>query len=606
MMDYQLNEMMNSSVGSLLEILWETDPEIRHILSAETDPETARNRFFQYLNDLERSYYYVYTDKHYLNLHQVERKLAKECIRVLKNVIRTENDRLTGFSAFLLLFHLAREGKDALASVEPGFLLEFIFLFRGIHGISQIADKVELVEEGGRKAGQARSAHLDIYSKVLIDHYAMMKNGLDEEMSEKRMQMKRKILAFFSGQEEEWSDYRWHMKHVIRELSILKKLVHLDKEEVSGLRLAEEYRIPFHITPYYLSLFNETGRNEFDRGIRAQVIPSKTYCQNVNQNRLLKTDMDFMGERSTSPVDAVTRRYPQVVILKPLDTCPQICVYCQRNWEIKDIRDARVTRSKINKAIDWIRKNPYITEVLITGGDPLTLSNRMLLPIIRAVAEICHIERIRIGTRTPVTLPFRWNGEFLDAIAELNVPGKREICIVTHVEYPLEITREVIDVIGRIRRTGISVYNQLVYTYYNSRRYELCYMRKLLKLSGIDPYYTFNTKGKEETVDFRVPIARLEQERKEEARLQPGIVRTDEFVFNVPRLGKSHLRAWQDHEPVMILADGSRIYRFYPWESRLTIVDDYLYTDIPIYNYLKRLSTDGEDITKYMSIWYYF
>ena len=127
-----------------------------------------------------------------------------------------------------------------------------------------------------------------------------------------------------------------------------------------------------------------------------------------------------------------------------------------------------------------------------------------------------------------------------------------------------------------------------------------------MKKSGIDPYYTFNTKGKEETIDYRVPISRIEQERAEEARLLPGLERTDEPVFNVPRLGKSHLRAWQDHEVIMIQPDGRRIYRFYPWESKLKLVESYNYIDVSIYDYLKRLHQDGEDIDEFSTIWYYF
>jgi len=103
-----------------------------------------------------------------------------------------------------------------------------------------------------------------------------------------------------------------------------------------------------------------------------------------------------------------------------------------------------------------------------------------------------------------------------------------------------------------------------------------------------------------------VPIARIEQERREEARLQPGLVRTDDPVFNVPKLGKSNLRAWQDHEVIMVRLDGSRVYRFYSWEVRLLTALDYLYTDVPIYDYLKRLSRDGENVSDYISIWYYF
>ncbi|MFO7840866.1 MAG: KamA family radical SAM protein, partial [Fidelibacterota bacterium] len=157
-----------------------------------------------------------------------------------------------------------------------------------------------------------------------------------------------------------------------------------------------------------------------------------------------------------------------------------------------------------------------------------------------------------------------------------------------------------------LRKAGISVYNQQVFTYYNSFQFKTAFLRKVLKRSGIDPYYLFNTKGKEETIDFRIPIARIEQEQKEEARLLPGIVRTDEPVFNVPKIGKSHLRSGQNHEIVMILPDGRRIYRFYPWESMSLLIEDYLYTDVSIYTYLQRLEADGENLEKYKSIWYYF
>lgn len=593
------------SKPDLLGELWKAAPGIHRLLGDTPDAQPARDMFFRYLNDLERSWFNIYDDKS-LELHQVEKNIAKECIRVLKNIIRTENENLTGFSAFQTLHDLARDKPGVLDSVKRGFLAEFIHLFRGIQGDLTIPDKVDLFETNGRSAGSARSKILDRYSRMVTDSFGKMKSGLDQDIIDKRVKLRNKILKHFGASEGDWSGYKWHLRYVIRDLKTLRKLVRLEEDEINGLELARKYRIPFSITPYYLSLFNERGRNQFDRGIRAQVIPSVTYCENVRSNQLEKTDMDFMGERSTSPVDTVTRRYPQVVILKPFDSCPQICVYCQRNWEIKEMDEARVTSEKIQAAIEWIRDDKYITEVLITGGDPLILNNRMLLQIIQAVAEIDHVERIRIGTRTLVTLPCRWDQEFIDRLAKYNRLGKREICIITHFEYPPEITPEVLQVIGRIRRAGISIYNQLVYTYYNSRRFELCYMRRMLKLSGIDPYYTFNTKGKEETIDFRVPIARVEQERKEEARLLPGLVRTDEPVFNVPKLGKSHLRAWQDHEPVMITPAGERIYRFYPWESRIAIVDDYLYTDVSIYDYLKRLQQDGDDIGKYQSIWYYF
>lgn len=589
----------------LLEEIWKVAPVVKGILGNGEDPERARDKFFHYLNDLERSYFNIYTDKPY-TLHQVEKNLAKECIRVLKNIIRTENEDLTGFSAFMTLYKLAKNHDDTLDSIRQGFLAEFLYLFRGISGDLLVADKVDIFDVSGRQAGKFRSKVLDRYSRLLTTSFSRMKSGLDQDIIEKRLKLRNKILDYFGASEGDWSNYKWQLKYVIKDLKTLQNLVHLDEEEIRGLELAKRYRIPFNVTPYYLTLFNEKGRNKIDEGVRAQVIPSVTYCENVRKNQEEKCDMDFMGEQSTSPVDGVTRRYPQIVILKPLDTCPQICVYCQRNWEIKEMDVAKITMEKVKVAIDWIREDRYITEVLITGGDPMTLNNKILLQIIQSVSEIDHVERIRIGTRTLVTMPCRWDQEFIDKLAKYNRLGKREVCIMTHFEYPVEITPEVLTVVNRIRKAGISIYNQLVYTYYNSRKYELCYMRRMLKLSGIDPYYTFNTKGKEETIDFRVPIARVQQERKEEARMLPGLVRTDEPVFNVPKLGKSHLRAWQDHEPVMITPKGERVYRFYPWESRIAIVDDYLYTDVSIYDYLKRLNDDGEEISQYQTIWYYF
>ena len=217
-----------------------------------------------------------------------------------------------------------------------------------------------------------------------------------------------------------------------------------------------------------------------------------------------------------------------------------------------------------------------------------------------------HVQRIRIGTRTPVTMPSRITDEFVEMLKGYQDWGRREVCIVTHFETGLEMTPETLEALKRIRNAGISIYNQLVFTYYNSRKFETFYLRKLLKRCGVDPYYTFNTKGKEETRDYRVPIARLLQEWAEEARLAPGLARTDTPVFNVPTLGKSYLQSWQDHEIVQILPDGSRVYRFYPWEKMLSLASPYLFTDTPIFDYLRRLQSDGEDTNDYNTIWSYF
>jgi len=602
-----MKNLVRLKKSQLIDELWKSNPHVHNILLRSKTLHDARDDLFEYLNNLERHYFNIYSDAHYKDMPLVERNNAKQCIRILKNVIRSENEHITGASALKYLHDLARKPKSSNSAVSEGFIAEFIAIFEGISGKSGIfADAAEYSAITGRRAAQKRSEKLDEYSKKIASNFRKYRTGLDPVVVASRKRLKRKILEYFKATEDDWRDHRWQLRHVVKDLATLSNLVYLEKDEVDGLKAAEKNRIPFQITPYYLSLFNETGRTTHDRAIRAQVIPSAHYATSVASNRKACVDMDFMDEKSTSPIDCITRRYPQILILKPFDSCPQICVYCQRNWEVKGIDEGGVTPAKVRKAIAWVRKNPNISEVLLTGGDPLTLGNNYLSSILSEIAAIPHVERIRIGTRTFVTVPFRFDEGMIGMLKKYHEPGKREICVVTHFEHASEVTPDVIEAVRKVRRLGIGVYNQQVFTYYNSRRFETAHLRKTLKLCGIDPYYTFNTKGKDETLDFRVPIARLEQERKEEARLLPGIVRTDEMVFNVPRLGKSHLRAWQDHEPIMVLSNGRRVYRFYPWESQIAFVEPYVYTDVSIYDYLKRLEADNENPEDYKSIWYYF
>lgn len=600
-----MNNILFMSKKELLFLLRESDPEMMEILSLSNNITDAREKLFGYLNDLERHYFNIHSEERYKNYHIIERTNAKECIRVLKNILRTENEEITGFSALKVLRDLSSV-KKTVPEISDNFLTEFIFLLRGIQAQSGITEDSFKLPSDSSKASQVRSGKLDEYADRMNFRLKKHDSGLDREIIKRQQINKKTILEFFGASAKDWSDYQWHLKHVVTDPITLQKLASLDENERLGLEFAEKHHIPFQITPYYLSLFNFKGRIKNDRAVRAQVLPSANYCANVHNNRKSGIDMDFMGERSTSPIKGITRRYPHIVILKPVDICPQLCVYCQRNWEVKPIRESKTGRKTMNAAIEWIRNNENISEVLITGGDPLILGDEYINKILEDLSEIQHIERIRIGTRVLVTLPMRMTANLVKILKKYHKPGAREICIVTHFEHSTEITPEAIAAIGKIRRAGISIYNQQVFTYYNSSRYETCALRKNLKLAGIDPYYTFNTKGKEETMDFRVPIARISQERKEEARFMPGLSRTDEPVFNVPKLGKSHLRAWQDHELIMIDAKGRRVYRFFPWESKVTLVDAYIYHDVPILEYLKRLKVDGENPDEYKSIWYYF
>ena len=316
--------------------------------------------------------------------------------------------------------------------------------------------------------------------------------------------------------------------------------------------------------------------------------------------------MDFMKERETSPEDLITRRYPLIAILKLCDTCPQICVYCQRNWELMNPQylQLEVTRQEsLAKAIDFFKTHTEFREVLITGGDPLMRSNKLLEKVLRLLSELPHIRRIRIGTRFFVTLPQRIDKDLVEIISRYHIPGRRELSMVTHIEHPYEITPQTQAAVQLFLTKGIKVYNQQVFTLYNSRYFETAGLLVYLKLAGVEPYYIFNAKGKEETVSYRVPIARLMQ-ALDEIRLLPGMERPARAVFNVPGIGKVNLADTKNRRIIGIYPDGSRAYLFMHWGNNLFSGRTYLYKDVPIYDYFKRLSRIGEDPEQYGTIWY--
>ncbi|MCJ8500899.1 KamA family radical SAM protein [Desulfatitalea alkaliphila] len=537
--------------------------------------------------------------------------LRRDAIDVLRKILSFRNEQLAGYSMLAYMDDLINDqtGKQT-AKPSAAFFAELEHLLKGIVGKSGVYDDKTpaYTKYEGVRAARLRSVELSRMARAAATHMEKYTCGLDPETIRRRSRNKLRILKYFNATELEWDQWQWHLRQAVQKADTLRSLVKLSDQEYEALQLANREHIPVGITPYYLSLFDHEVGGLRDRAVRAQVLPSLHYVRRMAEMKARDSQsMDFMLERDTSPIEGITRRYPNVVILKPVLTCPQICVYCQRNWQIEEVhsQQAALAKDKLDKAIAWIADTPEINEVLITGGDPLLLSNSRIESILSRLAANSRIIRIRIGTRTPVTLPQRISEAFVRGVARYHVPGKREIIVVTHFEHVYEITPQAMEAVQKFRRYGMEVYNQLVYTYYNSRRFEAALLRQQLRLIGVTPYYTFNTKGKEETKDFRVPITRLLQEQKEEARLMPGTVRTDEIVFNVPGLGKNYLRASQHRDIISILPDGRRVYEFHPWEKKLALAGTYVYQDVPIYDYLKRLKADGEDPADYRTIWYY-
>ena len=603
------------------ERMWSEAPQVRLLLVESLTLEEARRKLYNYLTDLE---YRVREEE--IKLKPLDHWLALQAIHVFKNIISKRNEKIATFSTLEHLWLLARDELEAYEKIGMGFLEEFRHLFKAIHGKANfhqgwLGDKLggevattEFLKLHGRKAALLRSSYLDRVGQVVRSYLSRYTFGLDPRVIEERKKNRQKILDYFGASLDDWWDWHWHFRHIFKKESHvddLKKLVPLTEEDVENILNALRHGVPFGITPYYLHLFDFTRADrKRDPQVRSQVIPPKWYVETMIRHRANRFYVfDFMREGDTSPHDLVTRRYPMVAILKAADTCPQICVYCQRNWEIESAMfpEGIIPQKRIDKAIDWFAEHPEIMDVLITGGDPMILGDQRLEHIMKRLSELDHIRLIRIGTRILVTVPMRITDELAEMLGSYIEPGKRNVSISTHVESAEEVTPEMAEAVAKLRRNKIYVYNQQVYSFETSRRFQYVLTRIALKMVGIDPYYNFYPKGKFEQKDYLVPIARIMQERKEEARLLPGTFRTDEPVFNVPALGKNHIRAWQDRELIAIMPRyGNRVYLWHPWEKGIAPVDPWPYVDVPIYDYLKRLEERGEDPREYETIWYYY
>lgn len=592
---------------SYVERMFSIYPSIKTLLQESQNVKMARFFVTRYLEELTQV---LNTDKS--KIKPVEWLLQSSCLTAFRRILSVRSERVVKFSLLKLLWNLANGRFDQVPpELDNGFFEEMIHLLHGIKGESHIYDAVSypsFMSCTGRESAQLRSDQLDEMmdaNAALLERYPC---GLDPDVKAEREKNRQRILAYFNAAESDWQDHAWQMGNVIRDADTLAALIELSGEERRGIEEARAAGLPFGITPFYASLMDRAGGRARDHAVRAQVIPPLDYVESMREHAGERPcSLDFMMEHDTSPIDLITRRYPGIVILKPYNTCSQICVYCQRNWEIDDVLmpGAQAPDEAINTAVDWIAAHPAVNEVLITGGDPLIMSDERVHAILERVAAIGHVERIRIGSRTPVVLPQRITPALMDVIAEFHEPGRREIVLITHFEHPYEITPEAMAAVQHFRCRGMSVYNQTVFTVENSRRFELVALRRKLRLIGVDPYYTFNTKGKEETRSYRVPMARLQQEVNEEARLSPGLVRTDEPVYNVPRLGKNYVRAMH-HSLLTILADGRRVYEFHPWEKNLALADTYIDIDVSIHDYLQELQRRGENIEDYKTIWYYY
>ena len=269
----------------------------------------------------------------------------------MKNLISVRSQQLTDFNFIQLLRRLAQPQKaeEALQLVKLDFLKELERLLAGCRARSglyrgQRLPKYRRME--GRAAALERSKDLDYMAERILKKINRYATGMDRKIIQIRRSNRERILDRINADRKDWEDWRWQVRNVIRKAEDLEKLVALKPEERRAIEICFRSRVPFGITPYYVHLMDPQAGGSRDRAIRRQVIPPLEYAEKMAVSRRKhEKSFDFMLERDTSPVDLITRRYPLIAILKPYNTCAQICVYCQRNWEIEGCLDPRALAS---------------------------------------------------------------------------------------------------------------------------------------------------------------------------------------------------------------------------------------------------------------------
>jgi lysine 2,3-aminomutase len=418
----------------------------------------------------------------------------RDCARALESISSERSEELSGFSVLQALHDISRG--VSRPDLTPAFHAEILHMLKGLErpsSIDLVPMEISTLGVSGREAAILRSGDLDRLWALVESWMKRYPDGLAPDVARRREERRREVMKLLGGRPAEWRDWHWQVSKVIRDPAVLGSAADLSPSEMEGATEASRLGIPFGVTPYYASLFGTEPRGS-DAALHAQVIPDREYAAAVNSGRMQGASaLDFMQERDTTPVDLVTRRYPAIVILKPYNACPQVCVYCQRNWEIEGAMsaDALAGSESLEHALEWIETHPAIREVLVTGGDPLAMENEEIARILERLARIPQIELVRIGTRIPVTMPMRITRDLAGILGGFRSPGRRDLCVVTHVQSPLEVTRDFVDAVDRICRCGISVYNQMVFTFHVSRRFEAARLRMLLRKCGVDPYYTF-------------------------------------------------------------------------------------------------------------------
>jgi lysine 2,3-aminomutase len=288
----------------------------------------------------------------------------------------------------------------------------------------------------------------------------------------------------------QWSDWRWQLENRVSRLETIEELIALTDEERAGIR-ARESSFPLSVTPHYLSLFGDATCP-----VRRQAVPHCDELVVAPSDRL-----DPLAEEEHSPTAILVHRYPDRALLYVTHFCPVSCRHCTRQRKVGDPASAP-TREMLEVSYDYLRKTPQVRDVLVSGGDPLTLSDARLVEIIEQLRRIASVEIIRLCTRAPVTLPQRISDRLLEALRPY-----QPIYVNTHFNHPKECCPEASACLDRLADAGFVVSNQMVLLRgVNDDADIVEVLGRWLLRHRCRPYYMFLCDPVAGTAHFRTPV----------------------------------------------------------------------------------------------------
>lgn len=291
----------------------------------------------------------------------------------------------------------------------------------------------------------------------------------------------------------EWNDWRWQLKNRITSFHVLKSILKCTAEEASALQ--EGCDLPFAVTPYYLSLIHSEPLHP----LRKSIIPTQ------NEKIVAPEEQgDPLGEDHDSPVPGIVHRYPDRVLFLVTNYCSTYCRYCTRSRRVGKNDLGPESIKNWNKGLEYIKSNEKVRDVLISGGDPLTLPDSAIEYLLKRLRQIPHVEIIRIGTKVPMVLPQRITSDLVRMLKRYH-----PLFISVHCTHPDELTPESNTAFQRLADAGIPLGSQTVLLKgVNDSIPTLTALYHGLLKNRVRPYYLYQCDLVVGTSHFRTTVSK--------------------------------------------------------------------------------------------------